>query len=222
MDRTDSKKESPVVETTLLDRVLDRRIIAVVRTATAEDASRVIDALAAANISIIEITLTTPGALELIEHHARRDDLLIGAGTVLDIQQARSAITAGARFYASPLFDPDVLELMKEAGCVTMPGAFTPTEIHRAWQAGADLVKLFPMPDDGPRFIRTLRGPLPEIRFAPSGGVTPQTASLLLQAGAAALNVGTWLTHEKDGRVGTVEGIGERAGRLVEILNYEC
>jgi 2-dehydro-3-deoxyphosphogluconate aldolase/(4S)-4-hydroxy-2-oxoglutarate aldolase len=206
-----------VAHTTVREQIFDRKIIAVVRLGTFNDALFVVDALVEANISIIEITLTTPGAIELIARYAHRADLIIGAGTVLAMEQAEQAINAGARFYASPIFDPDICARMRDAGCVTMPGAATPTEIHRAWNAGADLIKIFPMPEEGARFIRAIRGPFPDIRLAPSGGVTPETAPALLRAGAAALNVGTWLTHEGDGSVGTVESIRERA---VEILKW--
>jgi 2-dehydro-3-deoxyphosphogluconate aldolase/(4S)-4-hydroxy-2-oxoglutarate aldolase len=205
-----------VAHNTVLERIFERKIIAVVRLGTFNDALFVVDALVEANISIIEITLTTPGATELIARYAHRDGLIIGAGTVLDMKQAESAIAAGARFYASPIFDPDICARMRDADCVTMPGAATPTEIHRAWNAGADLIKIFPMPEEGARFIRAIRGPFPDIRLAPSGGVTPETAPTLLRAGAAALNVGTWLTHEGDGSVGTVEKIRERAEEILK------
>jgi 2-dehydro-3-deoxyphosphogluconate aldolase / (4S)-4-hydroxy-2-oxoglutarate aldolase len=203
-----------VAHNTVRNEIFERKIIAVVRVDTFNDALFAVDALVEANISIIEITLTTPGAIELIARHADREGLIIGAGSVLDMEGAERAIDAGARFYASPIFDPDICARMRDAGCVTMPGAATPTEMHRAWKAGADLIKIFPMPEEGARFIRAIRGPFPDIRLAPSGGVTPETAPALLRAGAAALNVGTWLTHERDGQVGTVEKIRERAEEI--------
>jgi 2-dehydro-3-deoxyphosphogluconate aldolase/(4S)-4-hydroxy-2-oxoglutarate aldolase len=201
---------------TVREQIFERKIIAVVRLGTFNDALFVVDALVEANISIIEITLTTPGAFELITRYAHRDDIIVGAGSVLDMEGAQRAVDSGAQFYASPIFDPDICGQMRNAGCVTMPGAATPTEIHRAWSAGADLIKIFPMPEEGARFIRAIRGPLPDIPLAPSGGVTPETAPALLRAGAAALNVGTWLTHEADGSVGTADSIKKRAGEILK------
>jgi 2-dehydro-3-deoxyphosphogluconate aldolase/(4S)-4-hydroxy-2-oxoglutarate aldolase len=203
-------------ENRVLERMLREKIIAVVRLDASDSALGIIDGIVEGNISIIEITLTTPGAIELIERLASRDDLLVGAGTVLDLPSARAAFEAGAKFYASPVFDPELLSAAKAAGVVAMPGAYTPTEIHRAWRAGADLIKIFPMPTEGERFIRTLRGPFPDVRLAPSGGVTAGNAIAMLAAGASALNVGTWLTHEADGTPGRRESIRERGVALVE------
>ena len=201
-----------------LNRILRDKLIAVVRLDDAEQAHTIIEAIAAGGITTIEITLTTPGAPELIEEFAGRDDLLIGAGTVLDAESAWRVIEAGARFYASPIFDPELIRVAREAGTVSMPGAYTPTEIVSAWHLGGDIIKIFPMPSDGVKFLESLRAPLPQVRLAPSGGVTSDTAAKLLKAGAAALNVGTWLTHEPGGEPGTFERIRERAATLVKTV----
>jgi 2-dehydro-3-deoxyphosphogluconate aldolase/(4S)-4-hydroxy-2-oxoglutarate aldolase len=176
--------------------------------------SEVIDGIIGGGISIIEVTLTTPNALAIIQDLAGESNLVVGAGTVLDAASAHAAIEAGARFYASPILDEGVIRIAHGAGCLAMPGACTPTEIYRAWRAGADLIKIFPMPAEGARFIRSVRGPLPYIPLAPSGGVTAATAAAMLAAGASALNVGTWLTHEEDGKPGMEGAIRERAERV--------
>jgi len=178
----------------ILDRMLRDKIVAVIRVDDAARAADIIEAIVAGGITTIEITLTTPGAIGLIERFAQRGELLIGAGTVLDAGTAREAFAAGAGFYASPIFDSRLVTLAHVEGRCAMPGAYTPTEIMTAWRAGADIVKIFPMPADGAAYIAALRGPMPGLHLAPSGGVTAATAGPLLAAGAAALNVGSWLT----------------------------
>ena len=200
----------------ILKKILDRRLIAVLRLETDRDAMTITDALLEGGLDIIEVTLTTPGALEVIERLAGRGDILVGAGTVLDPETARQTFDSGALFIASPITDPGTIEAARLAGRVSMPGAVTPTEIHAAHSAGADLIKLFPMPADGARTLKTLRSVFPSLLFAPSGGVSDKTAADLLAAGAAALNVGSWLTHEPDGRVSTTRDISERA-RLIRV-----
>ena len=162
--------------------------------------------------------MTTPGALKIIEKLAAQGDVLVGAGTVLDAETARSTFESGATFFASPAFDCPTIERARSLGRVAIPGAATPTEIHQAASCGADIIKLFPMPADGVRALKTLRGPFPTLRFAPSGGVTDTTARPLLDAGAAALNVGTWLTHESDGTPSPATVITARARSLVTAI----
>jgi 2-dehydro-3-deoxyphosphogluconate aldolase/(4S)-4-hydroxy-2-oxoglutarate aldolase len=199
----------------ILSKILDRRLIAVLRLDSDREVIEICEALLEGGIDIIEVTMTTPGALGAIEKLARRGDLRVGAGTVLDPQTARRAFDAGALFFASPIADPATIETARIAGVVSMPGASTPTEIHSADRAGADLIKLFPMPADGVRALKTLRSVFPSLLFAPSGGVSDTTAAELLAAGAAALNVGTWLTHEADGTRSPASVISERARSLV-------
>jgi 2-dehydro-3-deoxyphosphogluconate aldolase/(4S)-4-hydroxy-2-oxoglutarate aldolase len=200
----------------ILDAILRNRLIAVVRLDDAARAIEVVEAIAAGGITTIEITLTTPGAIELVEELAPREDLLVGAGTVLSPRDAVRAFAAGALFYASPVTDPGLISAAHAAGRLAMPGALTPNEIVAADRAGADLIKIFPMPADAAPYLRSIGGPLRELRLAPSGGVTPDTAASLLEAGAAALNVGTWLTSERSGRLLSLEEITSRAARLVE------
>jgi 2-dehydro-3-deoxyphosphogluconate aldolase/(4S)-4-hydroxy-2-oxoglutarate aldolase len=203
----------------LLEVFLDRRIVAVIRTMNPNEVPSMIEAIIDGGISLIEITLTTPGGLDLIAQFANDPRIVIGAGSVLDATSARRAIASGARFLASPIFDTSVIDAARSfvdrAPPLLMPGAFTPTEIHCAWSYGADIVKLFPMPPNGLEYIRSIRGPLPDVRLAPSGGVNPTTAASYIQAGAALLNVGGWLTNDADGTLLQGEIIRERAAALV-------
>ncbi|MEP7218028.1 MAG: bifunctional 4-hydroxy-2-oxoglutarate aldolase/2-dehydro-3-deoxy-phosphogluconate aldolase [Bacteroidota bacterium] len=201
-----------------LQRILDGKIIAVIRFDSADQAAGIIDIIVSAGIAAVEITLTTDGAIGLIERLAGRDDLLIGAGTVLKKSRAKAVFDAGALFYASPVFDPRLVATAHQAGCVAMPGALTPTEVMAAWRGAADIVKLFPMPAEGARYLSAIRAPLPDIPIAPSGGVSLETAEALLRAGAAALNVGTWLTHEPDGTISDEKIIRDRAESLVALV----
>jgi 2-dehydro-3-deoxyphosphogluconate aldolase/(4S)-4-hydroxy-2-oxoglutarate aldolase len=207
--------------TEILDRILAERIIAVIRVDLPIDRTlTVVDAVAASGIRIIEVTLTTPDATTVIERLSGRTDLLVGAGTVLDESDAQRAFEAGADFFASPVADIGLVHLAGDLDRVSMPGALTPTEILSIWRAGADLVKVFPMPSEGARYLRAITAPLRGIPLAPSGGISPETAGPLLDAGAVALNVGTWLTHETDGSLSPERVITERGARLCEaVLN---
>lgn len=203
---------------TVLQQLLETRIIAVIREKSADEAAAITDTLSEAGVTTIEITLTTPGAIRTIRELSGRADILVGAGSVLTAEQAREAIQAGAQFYASPCFDRDVLDTALNADIVAIPGAFTPTEIHGAWRAGADIVKVFPVPTDGTTYIRSILGPMPELRLAPSGGINAENCTAYLRAGAQALNVGSWLTpagEDKDKRLNEVR---KRAGELRDAL----
>ncbi len=179
----------------------------------------VVEAIADGGITTVEITLTTPEAPALIARLCERSDLLVGAGTVLDIAAARTVFEAGALFYASPILDPALIRFAHQRQRMAMPGAYSPTEIMAAWREGADIIKVFPMPAEGAAFLAALRGPLPSIRIAPSGGVTALSAPHLMAAGAVALNVGSWLTHEADGTLSSLEKIRSRASQLTAAVH---
>ncbi len=200
--------------THIVEQIEQARIIAVVRVADDHGLDELVDAIEEGGISIIEITLTTPNAARWIEHFASRSGLMVGAGTVMTEADAWLAAGAGAQFIASPIYSPAVVAVAASAGLAALPGAYTPTEIVAAWNGGADFVKLFPTPPDPARFIRTVRGPLPSIRLAPSGGIDEHTASPILAAGAAVLNVGSWLTHGADGKDSAPEAVTRRAQAL--------
>ncbi|HND51633.1 MAG TPA: bifunctional 4-hydroxy-2-oxoglutarate aldolase/2-dehydro-3-deoxy-phosphogluconate aldolase [Pirellulaceae bacterium] len=175
-----------------LNRVLSCGIVAVIRASSGELLVDVAEALVAGGVEVMEVTFTVPGAVRVLERVADKlgDRILLGAGTVLDSETARIAILAGAEFIVSPSTNLDVIATCKRYGKLIMPGAFTPTEVVTAWQAGADIVKIFPADVHGAKYLKALRGPLPQVRMMPTGGVNLETAADFLKAGACALGVG--------------------------------
>jgi 2-dehydro-3-deoxyphosphogluconate aldolase / (4S)-4-hydroxy-2-oxoglutarate aldolase len=175
-----------------LTRVLNSGIVAVIRASSGEVLGDVAEALLAGGVDCMEITFTVPKAHRVLETVADRlgDKVLLGAGTVLDPETARTAILAGARFIVSPTVNLRTIELCKRYTVLVMPGAFTPTEILTAWEAGADIVKVFPSEVTGPAYLKAVRAPLPQVRLMPTGGVNLQTAAEYLRAGACALGIG--------------------------------
>jgi 2-dehydro-3-deoxyphosphogluconate aldolase/(4S)-4-hydroxy-2-oxoglutarate aldolase len=176
----------------IVQRIRQLGALAVVRLPRADDVLPVARALHGGGVSAIEVTMTVPGALQAIERLAREGDdgLLIGVGSVLDAQTARRAVDAGARFVVSPVFRAEVVDEAHRHGAAALPGAFTPTEILRAHEAGADMVKVFPSDALGPAFIRGVLAPMPFLNLCPTGGVTPQNAGAWIRAGAAAVGLG--------------------------------
>jgi 2-dehydro-3-deoxyphosphogluconate aldolase/(4S)-4-hydroxy-2-oxoglutarate aldolase len=194
--------------------------IAVVRLEEAARLRPVVEALAAGEVRAIEVTLTMPGALEALAAlgPAFGDQILVGAGTVLDSVTARLAILAGARFIVAPTFSAGVVELCHRHEVVAVPGAYTPTEILTAWEAGADLVKVFPAGGLGPGYLKDLRGPLPQLRLVPTGGVTAENAGAFLAAGAVAVGVGGALVEREAVARGDYARITEQARRLKQAI----
>src|SRR5437764_3863895 len=184
---------------TQLRRVLDCGIVAVVRSPDSRQLVEVARALADGGVSVVEITMSVPGALDVVRQvrDALGDRVLLGAGTVLDPETARAALLAGAEYLVAPTVNLDVIRLCQRYDKLVMPGAFTPTEILSAWEAGADVVKVFPADVVGPAFFKALRGPLPQVRLMPTGGVDLNTALDFLKAGACCLGVGSQLVEPK-------------------------
>jgi 2-dehydro-3-deoxyphosphogluconate aldolase/(4S)-4-hydroxy-2-oxoglutarate aldolase len=182
-----------------LRKVLECGIVAVVRSPDSRQLVEVARALADGGVSVLEITMTVPGALDVVRQvrEALGDRVLLGAGTILDPETARAALLAGAEYLVSPTVNRDVIGLCQRYDKLVMPGAFTPTEILTAWEAGADIVKVFPAEVVGPPFFKALRGPLPQIRLMPTGGVDLTTAAAFLKAGACCLGVGSQLVEPK-------------------------
>jgi 2-dehydro-3-deoxyphosphogluconate aldolase/(4S)-4-hydroxy-2-oxoglutarate aldolase len=182
-----------------LQAVLDCGIVAVVRSPDSRQLVEVVRALAEGGVTVVEITMTVPDALGVVREVRRElgDRVLLGAGTVLDPETARAAILAGAEYLVAPTLNLDVIRLCNRYDKLVMPGAFTPTEILAAWEAGADVVKVFPADVVGPAFFRALRGPLPQVRLMPTGGVDLSTAADFLRAGACCLGVGSQLVEPK-------------------------
>lgn len=168
-------------------------VVAVIRADKAEDLVEVGRALRQGGVKFIEITMTVPGALRVIEQAAsalKQDEVYIGAGTVLDGETARLAILAGAAYVVSPAFRPEVISVCKRYSVPVMPGAMTPTEVLAAWEAGGDVIKIFPAGVGGPQFFKDLKGPFPQIDLMPTGAVNRQTAPQFIKAGACAVGVG--------------------------------
>jgi 2-dehydro-3-deoxyphosphogluconate aldolase/(4S)-4-hydroxy-2-oxoglutarate aldolase len=175
-----------------LERILGGALVAVVRAPDPTGLVDVVRALADGGVTAAEVTLTVPNALDVLKaaKAALGDRVVLGVGTVLDPESAWAAIDAGAAFVVAPTVDLDVVRLCRQRDAVVMPGAFTPTEIYAAWRAGADIVKVFPADAVGPAFFKAMRGPLPQIKLMPTGGVDLTNAAAFLKAGAACLGVG--------------------------------
>jgi 2-dehydro-3-deoxyphosphogluconate aldolase/(4S)-4-hydroxy-2-oxoglutarate aldolase len=196
-------------------------VLPVIRADSTDEAREVVKAVLAGGITIVEITMTVPGAVSLIGDLCGEfgDDLLIGAGTVMDPETARECIFSGAKFIISPALNFDTIDYCNDAGVVVMPGALTPTEVVNAWDAGADLVKVFPAGAlGGPSYLKSLKAPLPHIKLIPTGGVNLTTAGDFVRAGAFAIGVGADLLDLKAIREGRSDSITENARKYLEIV----
>ena len=203
--------------TDIVARIERERVVAVIRLADPEKLRAVIDALAAGGVRVFEVTMTVPRAIELIAQLTRGlpQELLVGAGTVTDADTARRAIDAGARFIVGPVFRRDVIDACHERHVPAMPGCFTPTEILDAWDAGADIVKVFPSTSLGPTFIKDVRAPLPQLKLMPTGGVSIDNAADWLRAGAVAVGIGSALVDSTAVNAGDFAVLTQRAERLM-------
>jgi 2-dehydro-3-deoxyphosphogluconate aldolase / (4S)-4-hydroxy-2-oxoglutarate aldolase len=203
-----------------LDRVLERKIVAVIRAESPDLLVDVAEALLAGGVEVMEVTFTVPRAARVIEKMADKlgSRVLLGAGTVLDTETARAAFLAGAEFIVSPAVNVEVIEMCRRYSKLVMPGAFTPTEVVTAWQAGADIVKVFPSDLVGPKYLKLLHGPLPHIRLMPTGGVNLDTASEFLKAGASALGIGGSLVEAKAVAAGDMKRIETLARQFVGVV----
>lgn len=210
-----------MAKTEILQRIRDIGIIPVVRASSADEAIQVVEAIRAGGVSLLEITMTVPGAVQVIETLTKKfgDEAIVGAGTVLDAQIANACIAAGATFIVSPALNIETIAFCREHDVVVMPGALTPTEVVTAWNAGADFVKVFPCGAmGGASYIKSLKAPLPQIELVPTGGVTLNTAASFIQAGAAAIGVGADLVDVKAIRAGHPERVTEAARAYVETV----
>ena len=204
----------------ILKRILESGIVAVVRAESSELLAQVVKALADGGVTSAEITFTVPNAIDVIKQVRRElgDSIVLGAGTVLDTETARAAILAGAEYLVTPTVNVEVIKLCRRYDTPIMAGAFTPTEILTAWEAGADIVKIFPADVGGPGYLKSLRGPLPQIKVMPTGGVDLTTAEAFLKAGACCLGVGSSLVDPKTVAAGDFGRIRDLAAQYVEIV----
>jgi 2-dehydro-3-deoxyphosphogluconate aldolase/(4S)-4-hydroxy-2-oxoglutarate aldolase len=183
----------------VFNRMISEGLIPLIRVASSAEAIDVADAIKEGGVSLIEITMSVRGAIDVIKELTQKygDEITMGAGTVLDAETGRAALLAGAQFIVSPTLDLNLIQLAHRYSAVVIPGAMTPTEILSAWNAGADMVKVFPAAHlGGAGYIKALRGPLPQILLVPTGGVNLQNAGSFIQAGAAALGVGSELVDK--------------------------
>src|ERR1700674_5777168 len=194
----------------VLKRIEEVGIVPVVRAASSKEAVAVAEVIREGGIPILEITMTVPGAIAVIAELSKRygDEVLVGAGTVLDPETARSCIAAGAQFIVSPALNIQTIELCKLQRIAIFPGALTPTEVVTAWDAGADAVKVFPCSAvGGASYLRALKAPLPEVKLVPTGGVSLTTAKDFIAAGAWAIGVGSDLVNTKAINAGQGESV---------------
>lgn len=202
-------------------RISEIGIVPVIRASSASAAIAATEAVAAGGIPIVEITMTVPGAVGVIAELVKNagKDVLVGAGTVLDVESAQRCLDAGAQFLVSPGFDRETVQLANRLGILVMPGALTPTEVLTAWKAGADLVKVFPCGTvGGAKYIKALKAPLPQIPMVPTGGVNLTTAADFLKAGAEALGVGGELVNAQALASGETKIITETAKQFIQII----
>jgi len=208
-------------KTDVLERIREIGVIPVVRASSEEEAISVVEAIKAGGLPILEITMTVPRAVQVIQTLSARygSQAIVGAGTVLDPESARTCILAGARFIVSPALNLETIACCRELDVAVIPGALTPTEIVMAWNAGGDLVKVFPAGAmGGASYIKSLKAPLPQIELIPTGGVTLANAAGFIQAGAAALGVGADLVDISAIRSGQTEKITHAARAFVEAV----
>ncbi|MCA9014602.1 MAG: bifunctional 4-hydroxy-2-oxoglutarate aldolase/2-dehydro-3-deoxy-phosphogluconate aldolase [Planctomycetaceae bacterium] len=190
-------------------QVIDRGAVAIIRAQSGELLVDVSKAIYAGGLDVIEVTFTVPGVLDILAQVKRElgDKILLGAGTVLDPETARAAILAGAEFIVTPTVNTDVIELCNRYDKLIMTGAFTPTEVLTAWEAGADIIKVFPAFVGGPEYLKALHGPLPQIPLMPTGGVDLETLPAYLNAGACAVGLGSSLVTKQMVESGDLDGI---------------
>jgi 2-dehydro-3-deoxyphosphogluconate aldolase / (4S)-4-hydroxy-2-oxoglutarate aldolase len=205
----------------VLASLRDSGVVAVIRTENPADLVTVSKALAKGGVKFVEITMTVPGAVEIIRDavaQLKDTDVIIGAGTVLDAQTARAVIIAGAQFVVGPVFDEETVRLCNSYGVAVMPGAFTPSEIFQAWKAGADCVKVFPAAIGGPDYLKTIKEPMPQIELLPTKGVDFETAAAYIKAGAIAVGAGTNLVNKALIAAKQYDQITANAEKMIQIV----
>jgi 2-dehydro-3-deoxyphosphogluconate aldolase/(4S)-4-hydroxy-2-oxoglutarate aldolase len=208
-------------KTQVIQQITDLGVVPVVRASSADEALRAVEAIKAGGVNVLEITMTVPGAVRVMEAVTERygAEVVVGAGTVLDPETARACLLAGAQFIISPSLNVATIEICRRYGVAVMPGALTPTEVVTAWQAGADFVKIFPAGAmGGASYLKALKAPFPQIQLVPTGGVSLTTAADFIKAGASAVGVGSDLVDLKALRAGNAGLITERAKQFAAIV----
>jgi 2-dehydro-3-deoxyphosphogluconate aldolase/(4S)-4-hydroxy-2-oxoglutarate aldolase len=200
----------------MMEWIQETGVIAIMRAKSSDQLLAAAEAIKAGGVQAIEVTMTTPGALDVIRQATERygADVLFGVGSVLDPESARAAILAGAQFVVSPTLNLKTIELCHRYAIPVVPGAYTPTEILTAWEAGADMVKVFPASVGGPAYFKAVKAPLPQVKLVPVGGVNLDTTADFIRAGADAVGVGSALVSQKLLDAGDFAALTERARRL--------
>ena len=200
-----------------LQKLSDSPVISVIRMNNTSKLMKVIEALSNGGVKFLEITFTTPNAIDVIKEVSKKvsSDCIVGAGTVLDPETARAAILAGAKFVIGPALNVEIIKMSHRYDVMVAPGAFTPTEILTAWDYGADIVKVFPATELSPKYFKDIKGPFPHIRVLPTGGVSVDNASEFIKAGAFAVAVGTDLLDKEAIATDKFEIITEKAKKLI-------
>ncbi len=201
----------------VLNQIAQAGIIAIMRAKSSDQLIAAAEAIQLGGVNVIEVTMTTPGALDVIQKATERygQDVLFGAGTVLDPETARQAILAGAQFIVCPTFKHETVELCKRYSVPVMPGAYTPTEILTAWEAGADMIKVFPADTLGPAFIKAVKAPLPQVKLVPTGGVSLANIADFFRAGVEAVGIGSELINNTLLETRDFNALTERARQFV-------
>ena len=205
----------------IIKKILDVWLVPVVRASSADEALAIVEAITSGGVSVVEITMTVPGAIKAIEKVADHygTQVLVGAGTVLDPETARACILAGAEFVVTPSLKSSTIEMCKRYSKPIIPGALTPTEVVTAWEAGSDFVKVFPCDNvGGAKYIKALKGPFPQIDLIPTGGVNLNTAAEFMAAGSVALAVGSELVDKAAVAARDFNKITENARKFMEIV----
>jgi 2-dehydro-3-deoxyphosphogluconate aldolase / (4S)-4-hydroxy-2-oxoglutarate aldolase len=207
-----------MVKSNILDRLLSNGVFAVIRMTDTKKIKKVVEAISLGGVKNIEITMTVPNAVNAISELVRssENDIIIGAGTVMDTKLVPAIIEAGAKFVVSPIWDINIFKECRGRDVVCVPGCYSPTEIFQAWNAGADVIKVFPATSLSPQFFKDLSGPFPNIRLMPTGGVTIANVHEWVKAGAVAIGIGSDLLDKKAIDEERYEVLTERATRLVE------
>ncbi|MGC9521916.1 MAG: bifunctional 4-hydroxy-2-oxoglutarate aldolase/2-dehydro-3-deoxy-phosphogluconate aldolase [Anaerolineae bacterium] len=200
--------------------IRDTGVVAIMRAQSSDQLIAAADAIKAGGVRAIEVTMTTPGALDVIAEATERygETVLFGAGSVLDAETARAAILAGAGFVVAPTLSVEMVTLCNRYGVPVVPGIFTPTEALTAWEAGADMVKLFPASVGGPGMVKAILAPLPQLEIVPVGGVNLETASEFIRKGAAALGVGSSLVNQTLLDAGDMAELTRRAVAFIDAV----
>jgi 2-dehydro-3-deoxyphosphogluconate aldolase/(4S)-4-hydroxy-2-oxoglutarate aldolase len=201
-----------------MNQIIQTGVVAIMRAKSSDQLLTAAEAILAGGVNVIEVTMTTPGAIDVINQATQKfgADVIFGVGSVLDPETARTAILAGAEFVVGPTLSLDVIALCKRYSVPVIPGAFTPTEVLQAWQAGADLVKIFPASFGGPAYLKAVKAPLPQVKLVPVGGVGVENTAEFIKAGAEIVAVGSALINQALLDSGDLDELTTRARRFQE------